>query len=62
MNEIVKKSISTNVIFKQNKFLIGPNFFLFPHEIVFRSLSDLIKKLNKRAYQLQGRKIVNLIN
>ncbi len=62
MNEIVKKSISTNVIFKQNKFLIGPNFFLFPHEIVFRSLSDLIKKLNKRAYPPRGRKIVNLIN
>ena len=47
INDIVDKNISENVNFQKNKYLINFLFFLYPNEIVFRSLSVLIKKIKK---------------
>ena len=62
LREIVVNNISKNVIFVKKKYLIKPEFFSFPDEIVFRSLTILLKKLNKKYYPPRGKKISNLIN
>ena len=61
INEIIDKNISDNVFFYNQKCLIGPKFFFNPEEIVFRSFSNLIKKISKKDYPPRGRKIVNLV-
>ena len=62
INEIVNHNITKNVIFYKNKHFIGPDFFLFPEEVVFRSLSNLLKKIGPKTYPPRGKKIINLIN
>ena len=62
INEIVNNNISKNVSINNKKYLISSNFFLYPDEIVFRSLSIIIKKISKKEYPPRGRKITNLIN
>ena len=62
INEIVEKNIIDNVIFKKNKFLIRSEFFFVPQEIIFRSLSRLIKKITKNYYPPRGKKLIYLIN
>ena len=61
INQIVDKNIYENVIERKEKYIIGPKFFFLPEEIVFRSLSLLIKKIGKKDYPPRGRKMVNLI-
>ncbi len=61
INEIVNHNISKNVIFFKKKYLISSKFFLLPEEVVFRSLSTLIKKISKKNYPPRGRKMINLI-
>tara|TARA_B100000003_G_scaffold158442_1_gene143953 strand:- start:1407 stop:2474 length:1068 start_codon:yes stop_codon:yes gene_type:complete len=60
INQIVNTNISENVLFYKNKYLIGSKFFLNPEEIVFRSLSKIIKKMSNKDYPPRGRKIINL--
>ena len=62
INQIVYKNINENVTFIKNKYLIDYKFFQYPNEIVFRSLSTLIKKINKKDYPPRGKKMINLIN
>ena len=62
INKIVDRSIYENVTFSKNKYLINYNFFSQPDEIVFRSLSILIKKINKNYYPPRGKKLINLIS
>ena len=62
INEIVEINILKNVIFKNKRYFINSNFFSFPNEIVFRSLSKLIKNLNGEYYAPRGRKLTKLIN
>ncbi len=61
INEIVGLNIIKNAIFKNKTYIINSNFFLFPDEVVFRSLSKLIKNLNGKDYAPRGRKMTNLI-
>ena len=61
INEVVNHNIDKNVIFFKKKYLISSKFFLLPEEVVFRSLSNLIKKISKKSYPPRGRKIINLI-
>ena len=62
INEIVNYNISKNVTFLSNKkYLISTNFFLMPEEVIFRSLSILIKKINQKDYPPRGKKVVSLI-
>ena len=52
---------SKHVILNKKNYLISSEFFLQPEEIVFRSLSILIKKISNKVYPPRGKKIVNLI-
>ena len=61
INQIVYQNISENVIFSKKKCILKYNFFLQPEEIVFKSLSKLVKKISKTAYPPRGKKMVNLI-
>ena len=61
LNELVHKNISKHVILSKKNYLISSEFFLQPEEIVFRSLSILIKKISNKVYPPRGKKIVNLI-
>ncbi len=62
INELVKDNIAKNVNFINKKYFLETDFFLLPDEIVFRSLSNLIKKIGKKTYPPRGKKIINLIN
>ena len=55
----VKKNITLNTFFyeKKNKLLLNENFFNQPYEIVFRSLSESIKKIGKMSNFVRGKKI-----
>ncbi len=61
INEIVRNNINDNVIFNQKKYIINFNFFLLPDEVIFRSLSILIRKMSKKNYPPRGKKLMNLI-
>ena len=61
INEIAHSNILENVIFKKKVYLIGSNFFLLPDEVVFRSLSILIKKMSEKYYPPRGKKMMSLI-
>ena len=62
INKIANTNISENVIFSKNKCLLSYNFFLQPQEIVFRSLSIIIKYINNNYYPPRGKKVINLIH
>tara|TARA_B100001121_G_scaffold59484_1_gene52433 strand:- start:565 stop:1638 length:1074 start_codon:yes stop_codon:yes gene_type:complete len=61
INQIVHNNILENTFFDKKKYIIKSDFFLFPDEIVFRSLSYIIKKISKKYYPPRGKKMVNLI-
>ncbi len=61
INQIVNKNISQNVFFNKKRYLLSSEFFLYPEEVVFKSLSILIKKISKKYYPPRGRKLINLI-
>ncbi len=60
----IKKNLSENCFFskKENKIILNNNFFIQPHEIIFRSFSDSIKIIGKRYYSVRGKKLDNVIN
>ncbi len=62
IKEMVNRNISENVYFNKEKYLISSNFFLQPEEVVFRSLSTLIKKISEKVYPPRGKKMVKFIN
>ena len=63
ISHYVDQNIRENSFFnKKKKFLILNNkFFDHAHEIVFRSLSESIKKIGNKHYPRRGRKIENII-
>ena len=62
INEIVDYNISENVAFLlKKKYLINSKFFLMPEEVVFRSLSVMIKNISQRDYPPRGKKLITLI-
>ena len=66
-NESVKFFVEKNLkdnstISNINKFVIlNKNFFLQPEEVVFRSLTEVLKAVGKKYYPVRGKKINNLI-
>ncbi len=42
---------------KRDELILNENFFNQPHEIVLRSLSELIKKIGKMQNLVRGKKI-----
>ena len=66
-NESIKYFVEKNLkdnstISNINKFVIlNKNFFLQPEEVVFRSLTEVLKAVGKKYYPVRGKKIDNLI-
>ena len=62
MNEVVDYNIKENVTYHlKKKYLINSKFFLMPDEVVFRSLSILLKNITHKDYPPRGKKIINMI-
>jgi len=63
INYYVKKNIKSNSNYLKNKsgYILRHNFFEQPHEIVFRSFSDLLKKIGDKYYASRGKSINRLI-
>ncbi len=59
----VEKNLKDNsTISNINKFVIlNKNFFLQPEEVVFRSLTEVLKSVGKKYYPVRGKKIDKLI-
>ncbi len=59
----VDKNLKKNVIFlkKKNIYILNYNFFDQSHEIIFRSLTNLIQKLGKKYYPVRGKSMDELI-
>jgi len=64
INYFVKENINLNTFFfnKRNIYILKSNFFEQPHEIVFRSLSYILRKIGKNYYSPRGKSIDYLIN
>ena len=45
----------------KNQLTINNKFFQQPKEIVFRSFSDLIKRIGKKYYPVRGKKLDGII-
>ena len=60
----VDKNIIQNSKFlkKKNTFILNSNFFEQSHEVIFRSLSQLIKTTSKKYYAARGKSINELIS
>ena len=62
INEMVNQNLSKNVTFLfKKKYLINSEFFLYPEEVIFRSLSVLIQNISQREYPPRGKKMISLI-
>ena len=59
----VDRNLKKNVVFfkKKNSYILKSNFFDQSHEIIFRSLSNLIQKLGKKYYPVRGKSINELM-
>ena len=59
----VDKNLKNNVVFlkRKNTYILNYNFFDQAHEIIFRSLTNLIQKLGKKYYPVRGKSINELI-
>ena len=59
----VDRNLKKNVVFlkKKNTYILSYNFFDQSHEIIFRSLINLIQKLGKKYYPVRGKSMNELI-
>ena len=53
---------NTNFLSNNRKVIISKNFFIKPEEIIFRSLSQILKRIGGKYYPPRGKKLSNLIN
>ena len=66
-NETIKFYVAKNLkdnshIYKdKNKIILNKDFFNQPHEVTFRSLSEIIKFVGKKYYSVRGKKVDNII-
>ncbi len=60
----VNLNISTNSLYfnKKNYTIINSKFFLQSHEVVFRSLTQIIKKIGNKSYPVRGKSVDELIS
>ena len=59
----VNRNLKKNTVFlkKKNIYILSCNFFDQSHEIIFRSLTNIIQKLGKKHYPVRGKSINELI-
>ena len=63
INYYVNKNIKSNTIRnKSNNYIINEDFFQEPFEIVFRSLSVILRQVSNSYYPPRGKNLQNLIN
>jgi len=66
-NESIKYSVKKNIkdnstnLNINNFAILNKNFFLQPEEVVFRSLTEVLKVIGKKYYPVRGKKIDKLI-
>ena len=60
----VDKNLQENSLFskKKKQLILSYNFFIQPHEVVFRSFSDLLRKVGDSYYPVRGKKVEKIIN
>ena len=67
-NETIKFYVAKNLndnsyIYKdKNKIILNEDFFKQPHEVTFRSLTEIIKFVGDKYYSVRGKKIDSVIN
>ena len=63
INFFIKKNIEKNTTFikKKNTYILNKFFFEQPNEIIFRSISQIIKLIGKNHYFARGKSVNNLI-
>ena len=63
INYYVNQNLRENIFFnkKNNTYLLNFNFFNQSHEVIFRSLSEIIKKMGKKYYPVRGKSLDLLI-
>jgi tRNA(Ile)-lysidine synthase len=59
----VNKNLDDNSVFfkRKNLYILNNSFFDQSHEIIFRSLTEIIQKLGKKYYPVRGKSINELI-
>ncbi len=60
----VKENLEKNVVFFGSRkiAILNNNFFKNPNEIIFRSLSECIKKIGENYYYVRGKKLQKIID
>ena len=60
----VRENLEKNSYFsaKKKQLILNQNFFHNPHEVIFRSFSDLIQMVGKKYYPVRGKKIDKILN
>ena len=56
------KRVNSFFNYKKNQLILKENFFENSHEVIFRSLSDLIHLVGKKPNFVRGKKIENILN
>ena len=59
----VRENINLNSSYSKSNltYIIRENFFKQPHEVVFRSLSNILKKVGKKYYSSRGKSLNQMI-
>ncbi len=59
----VKKNLEENVSFldKKKSVILNQHFFFHPNEVVFRSITEIIRFIGKKYYPARGKKITRII-
>ena len=59
----VSKNLSNNSFFlkKEHRLILKKEFFLQPHEVIFRSLTESLRLIGKKYYPVRGKKLNNII-
>ena len=60
----IKKNLEDNLttLTQKNNIILKENFFFQSNEVIFRSLSEVIKIVGKKHYAVRGKKIEKVIN
>tara|TARA_B100000941_G_scaffold98805_1_gene68979 strand:+ start:1210 stop:2244 length:1035 start_codon:yes stop_codon:yes gene_type:complete len=67
-NDTIKFYVAKNLkdnsyVFKdKRKIILNEEFFNQPHEVAFRSLTEIVKFVGKKYYSVRGKKVDNIIN
>ena len=59
----IKKNLEDNLttLTQKNNIILKENFFSQSNEVVFRSLSEVIKIVGKKHYAVRGKKLKRLL-